>query len=119
MLKMEDVKVKAKEAWTKSKEFGQDVYRAGKEFYQEHEKEIKQVAPYVAAALVIGAKKQARDKKAEQRKNERETRFYDPRTGVYSYARRPLTAEEQMYVERKYRKGESYTEILYDLNLLE
>lgn len=119
MLKMENVKMKAKEAWTKTKEFGQDVYQAGKEFYQEHEKEIKQVAPYVAAALVLGAKKQAQNNKTQRLKEERETRFYDPRTGVYSYARRSLTAEEQMSVERRYRRGESYTEILYDMKLLE
>lgn len=119
MLKMEDVKMKVKGITSKTKEFCQDVVVAGKEFYQDHEKEIKQVAPYVIAAVAVGVKKQAAADKRRQAREERETRFYDPRTGIYSYAKRPLNPKEQMSVERRYRNGESYTEILYSMKLLE
>lgn len=107
-----------KDGWRRTKEFGEDVYRAGKEFYKEHEKEVKAVAPYVVPVVFMAVKHMSKNTKVDKERTERENRFYDPRTGRYCYARRALTPAEQMSVERRYRLGESYTEILYSMKLL-
>ena len=112
------LKEMVKDGWRRTKEFGEDVYRAGKEFYKEHEKEVKAVAPYAVAAVFMAGKYLSKSARTEKEKNERNTRFYDPRNGRYCYARRELTPAEQMAIERRYHLGESYTEILYSMKLL-
>lgn len=118
MEEKKSVKEMVKDVWRSAKEFGEDAYRAGKEFYKEHEKEVKAIAPYAVAAVFMAGKHMSRNAHAAKEKGERESRFYDPRTGRYCYARRELTPAEQMNVERRYRLGESYTEILYSMKLL-
>ena len=118
MEEKKSVKEMLKDVWYQAKEFGEDAYRAGKEFYKEHEKEVKAVAPYVMAAVFMAGKRISKDNRAVRERTERENRFYDPRNGRYCYARRELTPAEQMAVERRYHLGESYTEILYSMKLL-
>ena len=118
MKEKKSVKEMIKDVWYRAKEFGEDAYRAGKEFYKEHEKEVKAVAPYAVAAVFMAGKHLTKNAKTDKEKNERNTRFYDPRTGRYCYARRELTPAEQMSIERRYHLGESYTEILYSMKLL-
>ena len=48
----------------------------------------------------------------------RDTDFYDPRAGKHSYARRKPTRREQVEIDDRYSRGESYTKILYDMGLL-
>lgn len=48
----------------------------------------------------------------------RERRFYDPRFGRYSTARRRLRPRELRVVDERYAAGESYRSILDDLGLL-
>ena len=111
-------KKSVKDVWRRTKEFGEDAYRAGKEFYKEHEKEVKAVAPYAVAAVFMAGKHMSKNAKVDTERTERENRFYDPRTGRYCYARRALTPAEQMSIERRYHLGESYMEILYSMKLL-
>lgn len=49
---------------------------------------------------------------------DRRRRFYDPRTGRYTYIRRDLTPAEDAYVTRRFKNGESYSEIFYDMGLI-
>lgn len=44
-------------------------------------------------------------------------RFYDPRTGRYSWSKCDLDRYESAEVDRRYRAGESYAEILHDMGL--
>ena len=118
MKEKKSVKEMVKDVWYRAKEFGEDAYRAGKEFYKEHEKEVKAVAPYVVTAAFMAAKHMSKNAKVDKERTERENRFYDPRTGRYCYARRALTPAEQMSIERRYHLGESYMEILYSMKLL-
>lgn len=48
----------------------------------------------------------------------RERRFYDPRFGRYSTARRRLKPAELRQVDERYAAGESYRSILDDMGLL-
>lgn len=68
-----------------------------------------------AVRVVRSAKRDHERKKAENIKRSRE---YDPRTGHYSYAKRPLNADEVRELERRYKAGESKAEILADMGLL-
>lgn len=48
----------------------------------------------------------------------RKVDYYDPRTGHHAIAKHPLSPKQQAQIERRYRNGETYTEVLYDMRLL-
>ena len=77
--------------------------------------------PYEAMALggsiVAGATKGVRMAKHHEEKVHRERDFYDPRTGRYTRAKRKPKNYELDEIEFRYRNGESYNEILREMNL--
>lgn len=52
---------------------------------------------------------------AENRR--RDLDFYDPRTGRHTIAKRRPSARESVEIDRRYRAGESYEEILWTMRL--
>ena len=71
----------------------------------------------ITALAGVGKKALSMNKvKTEERR--RETEFYNPRTGMYAKTRRPLTSKEKEYAERRFKNGESWTEIFSDMKLL-
>lgn len=48
----------------------------------------------------------------------RNRRFYDPRRGRYTTARRNLTARELRIIDDRFERGESYRQILDDMGLI-
>lgn len=75
------------------------------------------LAVIVPGIFGIG-KKLLGDHKKTSEESLKERRFYDPRKGRYSTARRKLTKKEERLVEDRYNRGESYRAILDDLGLL-
>lgn len=73
----------------------------------------------VAATLVAGViKKTTSVTRARLENRRRSLDIYDPRTGVHCWLKRSLTPTEKLIIDERYRRGESYTKILYELKLL-
>ena len=69
--------------------------------------------------LLLGGARLAYKQHNQNREDRiRERRFYDPRKGRYSEARRNLSKKELNQIERRYDSGESYRSILDDMGLL-
>ena len=78
----------------------------------------KEFAMFLAAVAVKLGKSGAKSYLAYSENVRKRRRFYDPRTGKYSYIRRDLTSYEQNVVDLRYANGESYWMIFYDMGLL-
>ena len=107
-------KVKVKQAVDSAKETVKKAVVATADFCRDHPVEASLVAGAVVKAVKVVNKvavvgREERDKRR---------RFYDNRLGRYSRSRRDLTGREELEIERRYRGGESYREILDDLGLL-
>ena len=72
------------------------------------------IATSTTAVLKQGTKMYAEH--AEMVRRDRD--FYDPRLGMHVFARRKLTPKEQVIVEARYKSGESYAKIFYEMGLL-
>lgn len=98
-----------------------DTYDAGKakvasgiQWCFDHPMEAIGLASITAPLIAKGVK--YKTVKTEERR--RETEFYDPRTGMYAKAKRPLTSREKVKAEERYRNGENWSHILDDMRLL-
>ena len=80
--------------------------------------EHKEVVIPVAIAGSGAVKKMASARAAHLEDVSRQTRFYNPRTGTYAYAKRIPKKKEMLEIESRYAKGESYRAILDDMGLL-
>lgn len=76
----------------------------------------------IAAPLVLkglGKAYKLASKTKEQRYiDEQRYRFWDPRMGRFAYSRRKLTKQEEDYIERQYKAGRSYRDILGEMGVL-
>ena len=94
----------------------QKAYAVGK-FVKAHPVESIAVATTVIGvtgkAVASGNRKRA--DKIEEKRRDRDC--YDPRTGEHYIARRKLTNDERLELERRYKDGESKGEILRDMGL--
>lgn len=105
------LKVKWEKAKRRAKAEAETLYRACKE------NPVQAAGMFSAGAYTIS--KIVRYKKVTKEEDRRRTEYYDPRTGKYARARRPLKPREQLEAERRYRDGkETWTEILADMGLL-
>lgn len=95
------------------------VVEEGQKFYKEHKSacDFILVALFGTTAIRIGSGKGLLNDINNDPRNKRDCRFYDPRTGRYSYSRRPLDWRETEELDRRYRNGESYSSILHDMRL--
>lgn len=80
--------------------------------------EHKEIVIPVIVAVGGTAKKAAGAHKVHEEQKERLTRFYDPRKRTYTYTKRIPKNKELLELERRYENGESYREILTDMNLV-
>lgn len=71
----------------------------------------------VTAGLGV-TKKTLGIRKVKTEERRRETEFYNPRTGMYSKIKRPLTAKEKSYAEKRFRNGDSWNDIFSDMKIL-
>ena len=88
-----------------------------KDFYSDHEDEIKFFAPIVASMTVATAKVISSNKKHKDEKSH-ETRVYDRSEGHYWYLKKKPTNYQWTEISRRHERGESYRRILTDMNLL-
>lgn len=98
---------------------GIGVIEEGQKFYKEHKSacDLIMVALFGTTAIRIGSGKGLLNDLNNDPRNNRDCRFWDPRTGRYSYSRRPLDWRETEELDRRYRNGESYSSILHDMRL--
>lgn len=88
-----------------------------KEFAREAWEHKEELAA-VAGAVFAGGKLLNSLTKETREKRDRELRLWDPRLGRYSYMKRRPKQKEWDEIDRRYHDGESYREILKDLNLI-
>ena len=83
----------------------------------EIENPMQALAALTALGTVTGKVAKIHSVNAEQRKHDR--KFYDPRTGKWSEAKRNLSKGERLEIERRYLENrESYQRILFDMGIL-
>ena len=58
-----------------------------------------------------------RDKANEEEKRLKDCYYFDKRRGHYVETRRKLNSRELLELDRRYKAGEDYTEILYSMRL--
>ena len=71
----------------------------------------------IASGTAIVATKLTKHSQIRSEERRRERSFYDPRTGVYTYAKRDLSAREKKEIVNRHQRGEAYSDILYDMHL--
>lgn len=59
-----------------------------------------------------------RDKANKEEKRLKENYYYDKRRGHYVETRRKLNSRELRELDRRYKNGEDYSEILYSMKLM-
>lgn len=79
-----------------------------------HPMEALTVASSVAGVVNVGM----RVKNKHDEKVRIETRFWDPRTGTYSWSKRRLKPGEKRMLETRSRNGELKSDVLYQWGLL-
>ena len=72
----------------------------------------------IVSAASVGLNRFYKYKQTKAEDRRREVDFYDNRLGTHAIARRPLTMKEALEVERRYKNGESYKSILWDMRLM-
>lgn len=81
------------------------------------ENPMQAIAALTALGTVTSKVAKIHSVNAEQRKHDR--KFYDPRTGKWSEAKRNLSKGERLEIERRYLENrESYQRILFDMGIL-
>ena len=110
-------------------EFKRQVDREAKDIYEDVKNKANTAIAWgmqhpgeALAILGLGAgvvKKGTSAWKTRMEDERRRYDFYDPRTGAHSRAKRCMTKEQAVQIERRWREGkESYKEILYSMGLL-
>lgn len=84
-------------------------------FAKENPQVVIAVTPIVAKVIKDGYRSAMRSKEQD----DLDRRFWDPRMGRYARSKRKLTKSEASYVERQYKSGRTYRDILEELGLLQ
>ena len=109
--KDDSMKEKAK-AWVKNRKTDVEC------FWAENKEEIVALTPVAIGGIAVLAKAISKHNaiKAEQMLKDR--KIYDPRMGHYYTMKRKPTDWQWTEIDRRFRNGEGYGEILKDLGLL-
>lgn len=110
----EEFKKRAKKEEIKRKLFG--AVEKGTEFVRDNGPVIASVAAGVGG-VVAGLNRLARHREVRETERIKECRIYDPRTGRYSYTKRPIKSSDWVKIRERYKKGEDYESILHDMRL--
>ena len=102
-IKATNVKAKVKETAIKAVDFG---------------KEHPEVAVAAAGLVATGIRSTSRMIISEREKAKYDRSFYDKRTGRREWARKKPTRTQLTIINERHLAGESYREILDDMNLL-
>ena len=86
--------------------------------YYDHEADIRNWAPIIAAVGAVAVKKGLKTHKKNEEIRERECSHYDPRNHQWYDSRRPLTSKEKLKLDQMYESGISKGEALRRMKLL-
>ena len=106
----------------------ENLKRKAKDIYDGAKKQAVKAANYcmehpvealsILTAVTACTNKLVRYKQTKAEDRRRQVDFYDNRLGTHAIARRPLSTKEALEVEKRYKNGESYKSILWDMRLL-
>lgn len=118
---MKKLGVAAVDATKKVVTFTIETAEKGIKYYEAHQSAINKIAGLLVGAGIwrLGFGGRSSYDTRYMTRDERDRRFYDNRMGRYVYARRVPSNYEMQEIERRYRDGESYREILHSMGLLE
>lgn len=88
----------------------------GTEFVRDNGPVVASVAAGVGG-VVAGLNRLARHRDARESEKIKECRLYDPRTGRYSYTKKPIKSSDWVVIRDRYKKGEDYETILSEMRL--
>ena len=111
-------KQKVKDVWVKGTEKVSDAARNAKTMVMEHPQEALTIAVLALPASLKLANSIVRAKQQSKETRYNECDVYDPRTGTHYYTKKPLTNQQKLNLESRYRAGEDKGKILYDMKLL-
>lgn len=105
--------------WETFKAGVRDKVDKAKDFYHDHEMEIKLAVPTLLASGAWIAKKAVKAHQLSEDKKLKELYIYDRSMGRYLKLRKPLTQSQMIIIETRKGAGERLFDILYDMDLLD
>ena len=85
---------------------------------KEHPVESFTLACIALPGVLKCANSAIRASQASKEARYNECDYYDPRTGEHWYTRKPLTANQKLNLEQRYKLGESKGSILRDMKMI-
>lgn len=104
-------KEKAK-AWVKNRKTDVEC------FWDENKEAIVALTPVVIGGLTVAGRAISRHNKIKAEQLLKDRKIYDPRMGHYYTLKRKPTNWQWTEIDRRFRDGEGYGQILKDMNLL-
>ena len=104
-----ETKRKVTDWWNNTKRKANDLV----DWALEHPSEALTAAAAIGGVLKVSS----RTLRVFAENRRRDLDFYDPRTGRHVWAKRKPTARESVEIDRRYRAGESYEQILWEMRL--
>ena len=111
-------KEKAKDLFGRIKVKATDTYNGAKRTIEEHPGETFTILVISIPGILKVVNSLIRSGQADKERRFDECDYYDPRTGEHWYTRKPLTANQKLNLEQRYKAGESKGEILKSMRML-
>lgn len=92
--------------------------REAKEFCKNNKEAVIGIAAVSIPGLIKLGGKAMNNRKFKMEEKRRDRDYWDPRTGKHWVAKKKVSTKTQLEIERRYKNGEDYGEILNSLNLL-
>lgn len=105
--------------WETFKARVRDKVDDAKEFYYDHEMEIKLAVPTLLVSGAWIVKKAVKAHQLSEEKELKELYIYDRSMGRYLKLKKPLTQGQMIIIETRKGAGERLFDILYDMDLLD
>ena len=111
-------KEKVKGAWAGAKIKAKDMWDGTKQFVSENKGTIAFYSFILGPGLIKLADTAIRTSRMDKERRYDECDYYDPRTGEHWYTRKPLTSNQKLNLEQRFKNGESKGEILKSMHML-
>lgn len=111
-------KQKVHDAASTVKQKVEDGAKAVKKTVTDHPVESLTVLCFLGPGLLKVANTAIRGAQINKETRYNECDYYDPRTGEHWYTKKPLTANQKLNLEQRYKLGESKGSILRDMRMI-
>ena len=112
------LKQKIHDGVSTAKQKVEDGYNKVKKVVTDHPVETLTVVCMLGPGVLKVANSAIRARQQDKETKYNECDYYDPRTGEHWYTKKPLTANQKLNLEQRYKLGESKGSILRDMRMI-